>query len=495
MRMYPLFYLVAAFFLLAAAACDSGTTDGWGAGGAAGGGAGFNPYSGGGTGGYAGGVVGGTGGTIGGTGGAVVGGTGGTVVGGTGGTVGGTGGTVGGTGGTVGGTGGTVGGTGGDTGGTGGVQDETVGCGSTSLLDISPDTRDRGPWPVGHLETSFGTFGHVIVLYPAVPGSEAGAEEVWFDVRVLLPDAERAKVTDEDAKPVSVQTYRGLPIDDAHGPYPAVILVHGTASFAEASATPMAHWASRGFIVIAANHPTLYFTDQVAACAAIPLVSDTLGAEVDAEIAALTSPSGDLAFLAGHVDMSRIALAGHSAGAYNVAQFTGKPGVEVVIALSGNMDVKPSSSLKSSLFISGLSDAVLPFNPGGAGIGIVYYPGIPLDGSQSGAYGASPPRKRIIGITGGGHLTVTDLCQTNNNGQNAMEVMQARGVGCLGMIPMLFDCGPIGAQVDWKLGIDIVADATTAVLEETLHCKPQRTSILTNFQSRYSQIGHFAEEL
>jgi hypothetical protein len=370
-----------------------------------------------------------------------------------------------------------------------------VGCDGTTLLDVPADTRQRGPWPVGHIETEFGTFGHVVVLYPGVPGSEVGAEEVWFDVRVLLPQAERAKIPDSDAKPVSVQTYRGLPIDDAHGPYPAVILVHGTASFAEASATPMSHWASRGFIVIAGNHPTLYFTDQVAACAAIPLVSNTLSAEVDSEINALNNPTGDLALLAGHVDMSRIALAGHSAGAYNVAQFTGKPGVQVVIALSGNMDVKPSSTLKSSLYISGLSDAVLPFKPGGGGIGIVYYPGIPMDGSQTGAYAASPPRKRIIGITGGGHLTVTDLCQTNNNGQNAMEVMQARGVLCLGMIPLLFDCGPVGQQVDWKLGIDIVADATAAVLEETLHCKPQRTAILSSFQSRYAEVGHFQEAL
>jgi len=370
-----------------------------------------------------------------------------------------------------------------------------VGCDGATLLDVPADTRERGPWPVGEIETSFGTFPHVVVLYPAVPGSEAGAEEVWYDVRDLLPAAERSKVPDADAKPVSVQTYRGLPIDDTHGPYPVVILVHGTASFAEASATPMAHWASRGFIVIAANHPTLYFTDQVAACAAIPLVSDTLSAEVDSEIAALNNPTGDMALLAGHVDMSRIALAGHSAGAYNVAQFTSKPGVQVVILLSGNMNVSPSSSLQSSLYISGVSDAVLPFNPGGGGIGVIYYPGIFGDGSQKGAYGASPPRKRIIGITGGGHLTVTDLCQTNNNGQNAMEVMQARGVTCLGMIPLLFDCGPAGAQVDWKVGIDIVADATAAALEETLHCKPQRTSILSGFESRYTQIGYFEEEL
>jgi hypothetical protein len=491
MRANPLFFLVVAISFTAAVACGTSGSSGSNAIGPGGDGAGTAGFV---TAGRGEVITAGTGEVItAGTGEVITAGTGEVITAGTGGTGGvitaGTGGTV------TAGTGGTVtAGTGG-TGGTAGVADETVGCDGASLLDVPADTRQRGPWPVGHLETSFGSFGHVVVLYPAAPGSEADAEEVWFDVRVLLPDAERAKIPDSDAKPVSVQTYRGLPLDDAHGPYPAVVLVHGTASFAEASATPMAHWASRGFIVMAAQHPGLNFTDHIASCALIPFVSTTLGAEVDSEIAALNNPTGDLAFLAGHVDMSRIALAGHSAGAYNVAQFSNKPGVQVEILLSGNMNVSASSSLKSTLYISGLSDAVLPFNPGGPGIGIAYFPGILGDGSQSGAYAASPPRKRIIGITGGGHLTVTDLCQTNNNGQNAMEVMQARGVGCLGIIPALFDCGPVGQQVDWKVGIDIVADATAAVLEETLHCKPQRTSILSGFQSRYTQIGHFEEEL
>jgi dienelactone hydrolase len=372
---------------------------------------------------------------------------------------------------------------------------EAVGCDGTPLLAVPDDTTVRGPWPVGHLSTQFGTFSNVDVLYPGVPGSEVGAEEVIFDIRTLLPPEEFAKVPESDTKYVSVQTYRALPIDADHGPYPVVVMVHGTASFSMASATPASHWASRGFIVVAATHPRLCFTDHITECALLPIVSETLSAEVDAEINAVANPTGDMAFLTGHADMTRVALAGHSAGAYNVAQFTNKPGVQVVILLSGNMNVTPSSSLKSSLYISGLSDAVLPFYPGGAGLGIVYFPGIPMDGSQSGAYAASPPRKRIVGITGGGHLTVTDLCQTNDAGQNAVEVMEMRGVGCLGIIPLLFDCGPVGGAVDWKVGIDIVADVTAAVLEETLHCKPQRTAVLSNVESRYPQIGHFEEEL
>lgn len=52
----------------------------------------------------------------------------------------------------------------------------------------------------------------------------------------------------------------------------------------------------------------------------------------------------------------------------------------------------------------------------------------------------------------------------------------------------------IPGAVHWKVGIDMVADVTVAVLEETLHSMPQRTAVISNVISRYPQIGHFEEE-
>jgi dienelactone hydrolase len=394
-------------------------------------------------------------------------------------------GTGGGSGGASGSGAGGVGGTGAAVGtGGGGGGSEVTGCGSTKLLS-NPATNQRGPWPVGQIRTELGTLKNVVVLYPAKPGSQAGKEPYRFDVRSVLPPAERAKVPESDTKYVSVDSYDNLPIDDAHGPYPAVILVHGTASFSVASAGTMAHWASRGFIAMAADHPLLNFTDQLTTCPLIPNVSTTLGAEVDAEIAALKTPSGALAPLAGKIDMSRIGLAGHSAGAYNVAGFSDKPGVQVVIALSGTLAVKASSLLKSSLFVGGIADTVLPYNAGGPGIGLIYFPG---NGSQRQAYDATTGLKRIIGITGGGHLTPTELCQTNAAGQNAIQVAQARGVSCLGLIPALFDCGTI----NWAKGVEIVNDITAGVLEETLHCQV-RAAQISAIKSRHPEASEFLE--
>ncbi|MBN1653563.1 MAG: hypothetical protein JXA30_07280 [Deltaproteobacteria bacterium] len=376
---------------------------------------------------------------------------------------------------------------GGEAGTGGGGTDETRGCDDTTLLEVPSDTSVRGPWPVGEITVSFGSLSAVDVMYPAQPGSETGKSPILFDVRTTLPPAEAAKIPDARASHVSVDTYADLPIDADHGPYPAVILMHGTASFRIASATTQAHWASRGFIVMAADHPNLCLKDMIALCATvIPLSPLTLSTDIDAEIAALQNPSGSLSFLAGHVDTTRIALAGHSAGAYAVAQYSNKPNVQMVILLSGTMPVAPSVSLKSVLFVSGLDDLVLPYEFG-IGLGTILY-----GGPQMLAYEGSPTPKRILGITGGGHLAVTDLCQTNANGETPMDVMldPTVGVGCVGILPLLFDCGTI----NWKTGVDIVSDITVAALEETLHCK-DRSSAISSIASRHPEVGDLRESL
>ena len=43
-----------------------------------------------------------------------------------------------------------------------------------------------------------------------------------------------------------------------------VVFVHGTASFRTQSLTQMTHWASRGFVVLAADHPKIRLKDLLA---------------------------------------------------------------------------------------------------------------------------------------------------------------------------------------------------------------------------------------
>lgn len=395
------------------------------------------------------------------------------------------GGTAPGAGGTPGGGAGGAGPAGGAGGGGGAAPMSDKGCDTTTLLAVPADPSARGPWPVGAKTVKFGRFTAVEVMYPAVPGSEAGKQVTMYDLRDWLPASERSKVPDAEATQVTANTYQDLPLDGTHGPYPVVILVHGTGAFRIASGTTQSQWASRGFVVVAAEHPNLYLTDYMGQGCGTPPPALDLSGDVDSEIQTIGAAAGDLAFLSGHIDMKRIALAGHSAGAYNVAQFTNKPNVQVVIPLSGTHAVNPGTSLKSVAFIGGMSDTVLGYSTA-TGIGQALYPG-----TQTGAYmnsPGSPVKKRLMGITGGGHLAVTDLCQKNSQGKNPIQVAQSHGVCGLSILPSLFDCG----TVDRETGVKAVNDLSTAVLEETLHCQ-DRAATISAIKSREAVVGDFKE--
>jgi hypothetical protein len=105
----------------------------------------------------------------------------------------------------------------------------------------------------------------------------------------------------------------------------------------------------------------------------------------------------------------------------------------------------------------------------------------------------SPPgvTKRLVGITGGGHLVVTDLCQKNAQGNDAIQEAQADGVCGISSaviigLPALFDCGTIALTE----GIRAVNYASTAAFEETLQCR-DRHSQFSNMTTAIPQIGDF----
>ena len=114
------------------------------------------------------------------------------------------------------------------------------------------------------------------------------------------------------------------------------------------------------------------------------------------------------------------------------------------------------------------------------------------------AFSPGPPKvkKRLIGIKGGGHLVPTDLCQKNMQGKNAIEEANAYGVCGVGGaviigLPYLFDCGTFA---DFTIGVHATNYATTAVLEETLHCK-DRSQAFKDMTTKVSVVGDFHEEL
>jgi hypothetical protein len=179
-----------------------------------------------------------------------------------------------------------------------------------------------------------------------------------------------------------------------------------------------------------------------------------------------------------------------------VATLAGDPNVEVIIPLSSAAATPASSTLKSTMYISGMSDTVFTYATG-AGLGNAVCPG--STGSVTDAYTASAGptavKKRLVGVTNGGHLTPTDLCQKNADGNNAIQVLHNHkycGVDAVALVglPALFDCGAM--NFDWQVGVKDVEYAGTLALEETLTCR-DRAAAITNMKTAVPTIGDFKE--
>ena len=229
--------------------------------------------------------------------------------------------------------GGGAGGVGGGGGGGSGGGGTVAGCSGQSLLALPSDPSARGPWPVGARTVTLAGLT-VEVWYPATPGSDAGQMPAVYDIREHLPAADAAKIPDADNPWQSCDCVRALPLDDGHGPYPLVLFVHGTAAFRTQSLTFMTHWASRGFVVVAADHPGIQLKDVLASPLGLPGASDQAG-DANKILDALAAPSGDIAFLAGHLDGARIAASGHSAGGGAIAGLGGRAAVLIPMASMG----------------------------------------------------------------------------------------------------------------------------------------------------------------
>jgi dienelactone hydrolase len=364
--------------------------------------------------------------------------------------------------------------------GTGGAPMSTPlvdapGCDGAKLAKVPDDASAPGPWPIG-VRTVKVTIPQGTVTaeiwYPGKPGSEAGQPAVTYDLRdwlltdkKLVPDAENKLVPCNGCA-------RDIPIDDTHGPYPGVIFIHGTGSLRIANLTTMVTWASRGFVVVAADHPSMYLTDFIG-CNPNKIAQD-LPRDVSATVAAMTGKTGDFAFLGSSIDMSRIGISGHSQGGGAAASLATQPNVQVDIPLAPLGGTAPvSTSLKSTLVAAGQQDSVVTY---------------PSD--QSSYAGTNAPKKRLVGIAGGDHLNVTDLCwEKNDMGKNSIEVGLAHNVcggAGINILNLLFKCGTI----DGNLSIKITNYVTTAALEETLHCQ-DRTQLFNDLKTTFTQVSDF----
>ncbi len=327
---------------------------------------------------------------------------------------------------------------------TGGVGS---GCAGAVLLDNPSDPSQPGPWPVGVRTVAIDDLT-VEVWYPATPGSADGVDPAIYDIRLSIPESERAKISDADTPWQTCACHRDLPIDDAHGPYPVILFVHGTASFRTQSLPQLTHWASRGFVVLAADHPGLWLADLLGGFCGAGMVDQDLGGDLEAMLGAVRGETSELADFAAVLDAERIGMAGHSAGGGAIAPFGDDAQVLVPLAAGG---VQPGAALRSVLVMGGTDDTVVDYT------------------SQLEGYDDSPSPKRFLGLDGGGHLSFSEICSLRNAaGDDLLEIATTAGVCGAQFAGLLFQCSPelIADSEAWAL----VDYATSAVFEETLHC-------------------------
>ncbi|MEQ9500573.1 MAG: hypothetical protein RIT81_27130 [Deltaproteobacteria bacterium] len=323
-----------------------------------------------------------------------------------------------------------------------------------------------GPWPVGVRTATVGTL-RAEIWYPAAPGSEAGATAVRYDVREHLPASERGKIADADNPWQDCDCFADLPLDEPEVPYPVLIFVHGTASFRTQSLPNVVHWASRGFVVVAADHPGLDLRSLLEFACGQGMTPRDLDGDLAALIAALGAPADDLAFLAGHVDVSRLGLLGHSAGGGPIST-RGDVAKVIVPMASGGVD--PGAALEHTLVLGATDDAVVDYD------------------DTLAAYEASAGPKTFVGIGGTGHLAFSSLCSLENEfGENILEVAQGSGVCGANLAGGLFDCRDeyIPDTTSWR----IVDGVTTAILEDVLHCDDTALAIFDDLQSVYPDVA------
>lgn len=359
-----------------------------------------------------------------------------------------------------------AGGTGGATsGGAGGAITTPAGCEAMSLLENPTDTGAVGPFPVG-AKTIVIEGLTVEVLYPAKVGSGAGKSKKQFDIRDHLPVSEQGKITDARAPLQTCECYDELPFDTDHGPYPAVVFVHGTAGFRTQSLELTQHWASRGFVVVAADHPGLNLRDLLGSVCGLDSVAQNLGRDIAALVTAIREPVGDLAFLAGHLDGTRIGMVGHSAGGGAIERQGDVAQILVPMAAGG---VEAGSALKHTLVLGAKEDAIVD------------------SANQESGYASSPSAKRLALISPAGHLTFSSLCAIENaDGEGLIELGQSADVCGLSLGAALFDCKD--TYIAPSRGFEITRDLTAAALEETLHCAADRTAWLDAAATRHPEI-------
>jgi len=313
-------------------------------------------------------------------------------------------------------------------------SDSTAAPDVADPTDIAPDT---GPPPLPKTDpTKWGPYpvGSRAMLWYDVARARSVTTQLWY------PSKAEGKVVTY-LQVIPGKAYGDAPAEPSGGPYPLVLFSHGFKGVNTQSVSMVEFIASHGYIVAAPNHAgnTLFdFTskDEDAAQAALERPKDVRFC-YDQVVA--MNAGGDM--LSGLVDLSHVAITGHSFGGWTT-----------LLVAGGTIDIAEAKAAcaagsKSDIFCKYLDywpatgtvkldnpipnlEAAIAWAPAGYssfdGLGLgkgltgVQVPAMvfggtldataPLDYEITPIYGGVPAPKAKAVLTDGGHMSFTDIC-------------------------------------------------------------------------------------
>lgn len=232
----------------------------------------------------------------------------------------------------------------------------------------------------------------VDVWYPA----EAGGTPESIDLDALLPQPFLDHVGDATLPDMPTRAVRDAVPLVSREPYPVVLFSHGLGGFRDQSVDYTVHLASRGYVVLSADHVGRRFQDILPCLFAPPLEGCDLSALADdpgpADLAAMADWIGSLPdddALAPIVDPERLGISGHSAGGLSVGAFgTDDARVRAIFTMAMGPVVARDVPMRS---LAGTCDGVV------------------ARASVEEGVEASVDAELVV-AEGAGHLAFTDMC-------------------------------------------------------------------------------------
>ena len=305
------------------------------------------------------------------------------------------------------------------------------------------------------------------IFYPASEDSTVSGPADAIDIRDFVSDEVTELLGSVDLPLMPLQARRDVPLRNVDGKLPVVFFSHGFAAFRTQSPDLCDHLASRGYVVVAVDHPGRMLTDllpclfspALPGCDLAGFGEDNSPRHIRDAVAWLEAEVADEeSFLFDAVDVATRGIVGHSAGGGTVASMTDGDGFQAQVSMAAGPAMSSSSP---SLFISGVCDAIV------------------TDAQVQEGWLASP-NADLLRMHGAGHLPFSDLCELDLatfaeevlaprediNGLFLGQLEALGSDGCPGVRPTLEECGEEFASLEEAQRV--IRHYTTSYLDSLL---------------------------